>query len=173
MYYTGEALLALLDLYKATRSQRWLEAVVEIEDKLAAEDYGVEEQSHWMLYALSSLARLDPNDVYYAHAAKIARHILDFPDYLTWDRSTPIACRSEGLLAFIEMCKTMGDPDQALAARCIEQVEFNLDKQATFIYSEGDFVRGGHDHRKYEVRIDYIQHNISSFLHFSQLCKGL
>lgn len=169
MYYTGEALLALLELYKSTGNRRWLDAVVEIEKSLSRQDYGVAEQSHWMLYALSTLAKIDDNNDHHEHAAKIARHILDHPDYLNWDRSTPIACRSEGLIAFVEMNRPTAFTDTALIKRCMGQIEENLSRQATYIHSCGDFVRGGHDHRKNEVRIDYIQHNISSFLHYYRL----
>jgi hypothetical protein len=173
MYYTGEALLALLDLYQATNNRSWLNIVMDIETKLAAEDYGVKEQSHWMLYALASLSKVQPSDTYYLHAAKIARHILDHPDYLSWDRSTPIACRSEGLVAFVEMSQHMGSRDITLENRCLEQIASNLEKQKNYMHSYGDFVRGGHDHRKNEVRIDYIQHNISSLLHYEQLGGAL
>lgn len=169
MYYTGEALLALLELYNATRDEKWLDAVKSVEAELAGSDYGVKEQSHWMLYALSVLSKIDNSTIYYDHAAKIARHILDHPDYLTWDRSTPTACRSEGLIAFLGMKGSQTEPDDDLRERCHQQVTENLSLQRTFIYSEGDFVRGGDDQRKDEVRIDYIQHNISSFLHFAQL----
>lgn len=169
MYYTGEALLALLNLFEASRNEKWLDAVVSIEKRLAAEDYGVEEQSHWMLYALSSLSRIEPSAVYLEHATKIARHILEHPDYLSWGRSTPIACRSEGLLAYLNMQGLADESVASLRQQCLDQVRSNLTLQKAFIFSDGDFVRGGDDQRKNEVRIDYIQHNISSFLHFAQM----
>ena len=103
MYYTGEALLALLALYKMTREEQWLDAVRDIESELALEDYGVQEQSHWMLYSLELLSQFEASPLYFQHAEKIVLHILDHPQYLSWERSTPIACRSEGLLAFLRM----------------------------------------------------------------------
>jgi uncharacterized protein YyaL (SSP411 family) len=166
MYYTGEALLALLQLYEATREARWLEAVIAIEERLAGDDYGVKEQSHWMLYALASLSRHASAPAYREHATKIARNILEYPDYLAWGRSTPIACRSEGLIAYLGMQDGSPAP---LQQQCVDQVRDNLNLQATYIVNAGEFVRGGNDHRKKEVRIDYIQHNISAFLHFAQL----
>ncbi len=60
MYYTGEALLAILTLYQQTGDSHWLDAAIEIEEPLAAEGYGVQEQSHWMLYALELLAQFFP-----------------------------------------------------------------------------------------------------------------
>lgn len=173
MYYTGEALLALLALYKRTRKAQWFDEVQEIEKKLATEDYGVEEQSHWMLYSLELLSNYKASSLYYRHAEKIVLHILGNPEYLSWERSTPIACRSEGLLAFIRMKQPGNVDDKALRKRCLEQIKFNLKRQMDFRLPDGSFIRGGNDQRKNEVRIDYIQHNISSFLHFSRLGLSL
>jgi hypothetical protein len=170
MYYTGEALLALLALYRLTKEEKWLNAVRDIETDLAPEDYGVKEQSHWMLYSLEFLSQFEASPLYFQHAEKIVRHILDNPEYLSWERSTPIACRSEGLLAFLRMkLPETADKNTSLRERCIRQVQYNLDKQLTFRLPDGSFIRGGNDRRNNEVRIDYIQHNISSLLHFARL----
>lgn len=168
-YYTGEALFALLSLYGITHTKRWLEAVKEIENDLAADDYGVEEQSHWMLYFLELLSTYDTSYLPYRHAEKIVLNILDKPEYLSWERSTPTACRSEGLLAFIRMKRPDEIDATALNKRCVEQIRSNLNRQLDFRQPDGSFTRGGKDSRKNEVRIDYIQHNISSFFHFSRL----
>jgi hypothetical protein len=170
MYYTGEALLALLCLYEATGDNRILNAVVKCEDHLCKMDYGVAEQSHWMLYALEALARHRNLVKYYKHAKKIARHIVEHPDYRDRAMSTPTACRSEGLLAFLRTPDPgKGQPDEAFRNSCLENVQKNLELQLTFRQPDGSFIRGGRDLRHTEIRIDYIQHNISSFAHFSRL----
>lgn len=169
MYYTGEALLALLTLYKITREEQWLDAVRDIESGLAPEDYGVKEQSHWMLYSLELLSQFEASPIYFQHVEKIVLHILDNPEYLSWERSTPIACRSEGLLAFLRMNSPETVNNTSLQERCIRQVQYNLAKQLTFRLPDGSFIRGGNDRRNNEVRIDYIQHNLSSFLHSFRL----
>lgn len=175
MYYTGEALLALLWLFEASGDEVWLEAAIRSEDMLASKDYGVAEQSHWMLYALDLLGRHRWNEGHARHAGKIAKHILDFPEYRSWGRSTPTACRSEGLQAFIRLLD-QGRCDSGLAAlrsACMEAIEVNLGEQLRFRLDTGAFIRGGDDHRQNEVRIDYIQHNISAFLyrHLSDSAK--
>jgi hypothetical protein len=52
------------------------------------------------------------------------------------------------------------------ASECLRAVEANLGLQMEFRTANGAFIRGGGSD---EVRIDYIQHNISSFLAYSRL----
>lgn len=167
MYYTGEALLALLQLFEASGNELWLNAAIRSEDMLMHQDYGVKEQSHWMLYALEQLCRHRWDGNHARHAGKIARHILDYPEYRSWGRSTPTACRSEGLLAFIRLVdQGPGKVEYAaLREQCVAAVETNLAEQRRFRRDDGGFVRGGADHRSNEVRIDYVQHNVSAFLY--------
>ncbi len=167
MYYTGEALLALLHLFEATGNELWLDAAIRSENMLAPKDYGVQEQSHWMLYALELLCRYRWDENHARHAGKIVRHILDFPEYRTWGRSTPTACRSEGLQAFVRLLDQgrCGNELAGLRSACMEAIDFNLGEQLRFRLDTGAFIRGGEDQRKNEVRIDYIQHNISAFLY--------
>lgn len=165
-YYTGEALLALLALYEKTRDAKWLDIAIERETELAKIDYGVPEQSHWMLYALEVISRHRPTKAQFAHAAKIARHILDFPEYRASERSTPIACRSEGLLAFLRMTKE-GGVEADLRDACLTAVRADLASQFEYRRPDGAFVRGGDAaKRAEEMRIDYVQHNISGFLYY-------
>lgn len=168
-YFTGEALLALLTLHEATGEALWLQAAAEEEDKLAAIDYGVTFQSHWCLYALELLCRHVSKAAYLSHAEKIARHILEHRDYRVSGRSTPVACRSEGLLAFLRLCRASGwAPSGGLAEACLATVRENLLLQAAHRRPDGSFVRGGGGPTSTEVRIDYTQHNLSAFLYFHE-----
>ncbi|MBU4393718.1 MAG: hypothetical protein KKD78_01615, partial [Proteobacteria bacterium] len=72
-------------------------------------------------------------------------------------------------LAFLRMKRPNDIDDKALRERCLEQIKYNLNRQLTFRLPDGSFIRGGNDRRTNEVRIDYIQHNISSFLHYARL----
>ena len=148
MYYTGEALLALIYLFEATGDGVWLDAAIRSENMLAPKDYGVQEQSHWMLYALELLGRHHWNESHARHAGKIAKHILDFPEYRSWGRSTPTACRSEGLQAFVRLIDQgkCGNELAGLRSTCVEAIDFNLGEQLRFRLDTGAFVRGGEDH---------------------------
>ena len=166
-YYTGEALFGLVRLYEATGDRHWLDRVVFSEAKLRERDYGVEAQSHWMLYALDALFAVRPSAEYLEHAGRIAANILAHPRYRDERRSAPIACRSEGLLAYMRMLER-ADPSgiSPSASECLRAIQTNLGLQMEFQTANGAFIRGGGSD---EVRIDYIQHNISSFLAYSRL----
>jgi hypothetical protein len=171
-YYTGEALFGLLRLTAVTGDSRWLDVSQASEDLLAAQNYGVPQQSHWMLYALEQLHRMRPHPVSRSHARVIAEDILDKPEYRAHQRSTPIACRSEGLLAFVRLCEGLSSEsadrpvfDQA-AARSRTAIHENLELQLGYRRPNGSFVHGRGNS---EVRIDYIQHNISSFLGYARI----
>lgn len=161
-YYTGEALFALAQLHEATGEDAWLDLALDSIMALDARDYGVAEQSHWMLYALDAVFRHRHEPECLIYAEKIVRNILDVPDYREAGRSTPIACRTEGFLAFMRMTAASGSSThRSLAASALDAIVTNLGMQARFRHSSGAFVRGVNCD---EVRIDYIQHNISSFL---------
>lgn len=175
-YYTGEALFGLLRLAAAAGEGQWLEVAEDSEKLLAAGRYGVAQQSHWMLYALEQLHRFRPAALYREHAKAIADDILNLPAYRETYRSTPIACRSEGLLAFLRLCETVPKDaadrpafDRA-AASCRGVIHENLELQLGYRRPNGSFISG---RDKSEVRIDYIQHNISSFLGYSRLPGAL
>lgn len=171
-YYTGEALFGLLRLSAVTGDRNWLEASEASERMLAPLNYGVSEQSHWMLYALEQLHALRPDPLYRNHARAIADDILKSPVYRTYRRSTPIACRSEALLAFLRLCDGIaGDVaerpvfDQTASASR-EAIHDNLELQLACRRPDGSFVHGLDSSK---VQIDYIQHNISSYLGYGRL----
>lgn len=174
-YYVGEALFGLLRLAAVTGDHSWLDVAAASERQLAARDYGVSEQSHWMLYALEQLHALQPRAEYRAHARAIAVDIVKSPMYRLAGRAAPIACRSEGLLAFVRLCDGVAEasPDHAvmtrLATSALDAIRQNLELQVVCRRPDGSFVRGD---RHREVRIDYVQHNISSFFGYSQLSQG-
>lgn len=164
-YFTGEALFGLMRLYEVTGDEVWLDAVADCEAVLAPQDYGVPEQSHWCLYALELLYRHRPERLFLDHAVRIARHTLDRPRYRRGGRSTPVACRSEGLAAFLRLAKTAdGQVDPQLVGDARAAVAHNLGLQMRHRLPDGAFVRGGLANGATEVRIDYIQHNVSAFL---------
>lgn len=168
-YYTGEALFALVALFETTGERIWLDPAMSLEESLARRNYGVPFQSHWCLYALERMQRCGASDLCYRHAQAIAEHILTHTQYRGSGRSTPVACRSEGLLAFLRLRLAVGaDTAPVLSETCLGAIRENLALQLRHRHGDGSFYRGGDGERRTEVRIDYIQHNISAFLHYGE-----
>lgn len=169
-YYTGEALFGLLRLFHATGDRRWFEEAKSSELRLAERNYGVTQQSHWMLYALEQFHRTDPAPVYREHARRIVDDIIRLPAYRETYRSTPLACRSEGLLAYVRLCRQLPASPQIEneIGECLAIVRENLKLQLDYRLSDGAFILGSSSR---EVRIDYIQHNASAFLGYGLLSE--
>jgi hypothetical protein len=187
-YYPGEALLALLRiepfdpegpwLDRAERGARWL---IEVRDA-GLETYELA-HDHWLLYALCGLMRRRPGDLYRDHALKIAAAIVEgrntdpmWPDwYGSWyrpPRSTPAATRSEGLVCAYEIAQKAGDKERAAAILTAlrDAVSFQLTMQfrpESAMHLPKPWLALGGFHASltnYEIRIDYVQHNLSALI---------
>ena len=162
-YYTGEALFGLLRLYQATRKRKpLLDAARDSIAKLRARHYGVREQSHWMVYALSTLHEITGDAGLVDYAGEICAHVIEHPDYRVREKSTPIACRTEALMAYADMLRrdegrTSGPTLDAVMGATVENISLML----RYRQIDGSFVAGRGDPT---VQIDYIQHASSAFL---------
>jgi hypothetical protein len=187
-YYPGEALLALTRIYAIDPDEGWLDTaergaqyLINVRDKGLSISQLTHD--HWLLYALNELYRYRPNPTYRDHAAHIARAIMQSqnqrPEYPDWlgsyyrpPRSTSTATRTEGLCAAYRLVRDFGDPRTADSIfRAIELgVAFQLQTQflpASVLYVSDPQRSLGGFHRSltnFEIRIDYVQHNISSLL---------
>lgn len=192
-YYPGEAMLALLRLYALEPDQTWLDTVekaahylIKVRDNATGTFDLVHD--HWLLYALNELYRYQPKYLYLTHALRITRAITlsqnqdtangDYVgSYYLPPRSTPTATRTEGLLAAYRMAR---DADRLLDA---EQMRETIDRGIGFqlrtqigpekaMYFEDPQQALGGFHKSfedYEIRIDYVQHNLSAILGYYQL----
>lgn len=162
-YYTGEALFGLLRLYQATGKRKLLlEVASDSIVKLRARHYGVPEQSHWMVYALSSLHDITGEDDLVGYAGEICEHIIEHPDYRARMKSTPIACRTEALMAYADMLvRNGGRTSGPTIGDAMKATVENVSLMLPYRLIDGSFVAGENDPR---VQIDYIQHASSAFL---------
>ena len=190
-YYPGEALLALVRhpdgkdtwLDAAAAGARWL--ILERDGNVPTARLA---HDHWLLYALREIHAVRPDDLFVEHAGRIVQAIVQGqnrrPAYPDWygsfyipPRSTPTATRAEGLSAAYPMLLEAGRTDEAKAAMeaLRAAVRFQLGTQfdeVTSLYlPERVRVLGGFRRSldNYEIRIDYVQHNISALLALRQL----
>jgi hypothetical protein len=190
-YYPGEALFALARLHRLDGDPAWLSAAARGAEWLITQRDGdlADDQlshDHWLLYALNEITAIqgkDADPLFGEHALRLARVIVSaqnrrpqFPDWLGSyykpPRSTPTATRSEGLCAAYLLARRLGR--DAEAADILEAarlgVEFQLQLQfrpeSTLFLPDPARASGGlpRSLTDFEIRIDYVQHSLSSFL---------
>jgi hypothetical protein len=164
-YYTGEALFALLATLRRYPEMRKLQVAQDLLYALTESDYGVSQHSHWMMYATDIAHVLAPSIALLAYGKRMAERILDSPAYRTHRRCTPIACRSEALLAYLRIARRAGLSTSPIFAQIQLEVKTNLLLQLMDRLPHGAFREGA---GSAVVRIDYLQHNLSSFLGYSE-----
>lgn len=187
IYYPGEAVLALARLSRVDPEGPWLETSMDGAGWLmGVRDLGKTmdqlPHDHWLLMGLEELYDLsDEGRTFYLHGRRIAAGILraqreraHYPDwvgtYYTPPRSTPTATRSEALVAMTRMARRTGDDDrpylEALRRAAGFQLRTQLAEESLLYLPRPDLARGGfrRDLDNWEVRIDYVQHNLSALL---------
>jgi hypothetical protein len=187
-YYPGEAILALVRasvrfgdaslLESASNAAHWL---------ITVRDGGLPPErlnhDHWLLYALNDLYREDPNPIYLTHSRKIVETIVNSqnrePKFADWlgsyydpPRSTPTAIRTEGLAAAWALLRDHGDAGEtgpireAILLGLRFQLQTQIGPESAMYYARPAKALGGFQRSltESEIRIDYVQHNISALL---------
>jgi len=191
IYYPGEAILALVRLYGVDPQEEWLDAaragadwLIDVRD--AGKPTSALPHDHWLLMGLDELHQLTGNDGYAIHAARIAeaivaaqRTISPYPDWVGsfYDppRSTPTATRAEGLVAAARLARRTGQNEtlliEALQRMAVFQLRCQITPENSLYLPRPDLARGGFRRSltDWEVRIDYVQHNVSALLGFRSL----
>ena len=195
-YYPGEAILALMRLHALDPREEWLDGAEKgARYLITVRDAGVPTleliHDHWLLYGLNELYRQRPVELFLEQVMRIARAITagqnrdpTHPDWLGSyyepPRSTPTATRTEGLLAAYALARDHGRREDA--KRILESIRLGIGFQLStqhlpekVMYLDDPQRTLGGFHRSltdFEVRIDYVQHNISSLLGYYQLLRG-
>lgn len=195
-YYPGEAIFALMRLYALDHDEKWHTAAAKaahwlIEVRDAGKPVANLPHDHWLLYGLNELHATDGDALYVEHARKITDAIAGLQhttaDDSRWiggfynpPRSTPTATRVEGLVAAHALFVRAGDPAYATRAQEVidRAVPFLLRTQVTSeraqnlgLNAEGALGGFTESLEEYNIRIDYVQHNISALLGYVALSK--
>lgn len=160
-YYTGEALFALLTALNGCPDPAKLRTTEELFHNLASREYGIAQQSHWMMYATEIAYAIAPAPATLAYADKLADNIMTYSRYRQSGRCTPIACRTEALLSYLRILRCAGRADLVSFSRAEDTIRTNLLLQLRDRLPDGAFRRGGGNST---VRIDYLQHNLATYL---------
>ena len=186
IYYPGEAILALVRLFGVDPRDEWLATaragadwLIDVRD--AGKPTSALPHDHWLLMGLDELHRITGDERYASHAARIAeaivaaqRTVSPYPDWIGsfYDppRSTPTATRAEGLTAAARLARRTGADETALIEALERMAGFQLHCQITaendLYLPRPDLARGGFRRSltNWEIRIDYVQHNVSALL---------
>jgi hypothetical protein len=194
VYYPGEAALGLLRLYAVDPQPQYLDTarraadwVIQVRDAFVSEDN--QEHDHWMSYALNELYRLTHDGAYVEHAYKIARAIekkrhraegAPAPDWAGTfyeGQTTPASTRVEAYDADIALSRFAGKPEDWLLAPAREVASSMLGQQFRpdndYFVSNPAKAEGGVRESLFvqDVRIDYVQHAMSAWLHLARILR--
>jgi DUF1680 family protein len=185
IYYPGECVLALTRLYQLDGNKDWINTadklvgyMVNIRDKgMATKDLP---HDHWLCIGMNELHPILKKDEYKQHVYRIGDAIFELmrkdgrPDWIgsfySPPRSTPSATRNEGVIALYQLAQKSGDPSKRHYETSKTIMSFDLRMQFTPItamfFKHPEKTMGaypaGFTHP--EIRIDYVQHNLSAML---------
>jgi hypothetical protein len=190
-YYPGEAIFGLMSLYELTGNKRWLDVASNAAKWLITVRDGEKtidtlDHDHWLLYGLELVYKHNKQEIFLNQAKKIVNAIVksqslqrDYQDEIgSWyskPRSTPAATRVEGLMAAYRLFQSVDDKQMAkrifeTAERSIRyQLATQLRKESVMYLQDPARSLGGFRESltEYDIRIDFVQHNISALLAFS------
>jgi uncharacterized protein YyaL (SSP411 family) len=190
LYYPGEAILGLVRLFKANGDHRLLDSARRGADFLIESQrmLDVLPPDAWLMQALEALYNVGHEGKYAAHAIALAEAMIaeqytdkDPPGYSGGfgpgpPRSTPAASRAEGMISAYRIARSTGDARAAKIADALRAcITFQLGQQFTGRNSASlpnpARAAGGffEEATSLRVRIDFVQHNISSLLGMSEV----
>lgn len=187
-HYPGEAILALVRLHSLDHDPSWLDVAEKAAKYLITESETEENTAdlihdHWLLYGLNELYRHRPDSMYLKRAFRTAQSMharqtrkSEYPDQLggfpTPPRTTSTATRSEGLAATWHLANDFGFQEEAerildtLIRATAYQLRGQYGPESAMYFKSPQRVIGGfrNSMTEYEIRIDYVQHNLSAIL---------
>ncbi len=201
IYYPGEALLGLVRLYGIDPEQRWLDAAVKAARYLARDRWrwgGIElyvPPDAWLTQGLAELHAYVPDPLFEDYAYEIVE-VTDVtqlraeegadPDLaggpafgLFMPTVTPAGSRNEGLVAAYRMAVRAGRQEKAAWIKDLSfrsarfQVAHQFRAANSFFLPNPAKALGGFRSRpdKLDVRIDYVQHNLTGLLGVLQMLR--
>ena len=183
LYYPGESMLGLIRLFAMNHDTKLLQAAKRAADFLIESQRKLDSlpADAWLMQALEALYSIGREKKYADHTialaeAMIAEQYAEPENYAGGfgpgpPRATPAASRAEGLVLAYRIARSISDPRASKIAASLEaSARFQLAQQFTSRNSESlpnpSRAAGGFRESlaSMRVRIDFVQHNISSLL---------
>lgn len=207
LYYPGEAILALVNIFEITGDEKYLKAADHALSFLCKSraKSGKYPADHWVLIATEAFWRNYPQlsasrtslDLLVLHSTTIIELMLsqqilhtESPDYGSFrlgGQTCPTAIRVEGMLAAMKFLADNNVLTDDLEHKILQStglaVSFLVKSQVKEGELEGGIPRSirklplvmpeakSNNRRSGEVRIDYVQHALSAFVLYEQLCS--
>jgi hypothetical protein len=185
LYYPGEAIFGLVQLFRFNRDKRLFDSarrgaeyLIKSERRMASLP-----PDAWSMQALEALFKVERTPDYAEHAIALAEAMIaqqytehDAPVYAGGfrpglPRSTPAASRAEGMLAAYRLARATKDSRASKIAAALKastrfQLSQQFDMDNSFFLPDADRAAGGFREgiTSMRIRIDFVQHNISSLL---------
>jgi hypothetical protein len=185
LYYPGEAIFGLVELFRLNRDRRLFDSarrgaeyLIESERRMATLP-----PDAWSMQALEALFGIDRAPVYAGHAIALAESMIaeqyteqETPVYAGGfrpglPRATPAASRAEGMVAAYRLARAAKDPRASKIADALRssarfQLSQQFDRDNSFFLPAPGRAAGGFREgiTEMRIRIDFVQHNISSLL---------
>ncbi|HYL99409.1 MAG TPA: hypothetical protein VEZ90_10680, partial [Blastocatellia bacterium] len=190
LYYPGEAMLALMDLYAITKQKTLLDAVRRGATNLMKAEKRQSElpPDAWFAQSLEKLYAVTGEREFAEHAIDLAVSMVDSqygdsaPEGYAGGiapgipRAVQSASRAEGVIAGYRLSKELSDPRaQKLLTGLKSSARFEIYQQFTadnsFFLPQPSKAEGGirESITSMRIRIDYVQHTISSLLGLSSI----
>ncbi|HKQ07812.1 MAG TPA: hypothetical protein VJ464_21980 [Blastocatellia bacterium] len=192
LYYPGEALLGLIELYKQNGDRRLIEAARRGADYLIDSQRGMTRlpPDAWLMQALEAMFAITHDAKLSAHAINIGEAMIgeqytesNMPFYAGGygpgvPRATPAASRAEGLLAALRLARSTQDGraarlDEALRLSAGFQLAQQFNEDNSYWLAHPERAAGGFRESltSRRIRIDYVQHNISALLGIARIIE--
>jgi hypothetical protein len=187
-FYTGEAILALANLYELDGNTKWLDSAEKataylVETANAGATLETVQSDHWLLYGIRAISKFRPRESFTKHAELMAESVMNSqftgekyevewqggypPQEGRNPKSVPNACKTEGLanVYYLTEDTTMKKRLKETIKRSIQfQLQMQIRPEKAMFFEKKTLSTGAF-HNKFkviELRNDFTQHNISS-----------
>jgi len=181
VYYDGEAVFALLRLFRTTGEDRWLDAATRAMNHFIAEERW-REHDHWLAYCVDEMTQVRPLEKYFRLGLRNVGDYLDFIEHriTAFPTLLELAAATERVIRRLQDhpgCRHLLDSFDldrfrgAMHARARHLANGHFWPELAMFYARPDRVVGSFfiRHHAFRVRIDDVEHFLSGLIAYRAL----